>query len=473
MTKPKGMGANPLRRPERVEGRSVVSALGDSSGITQVSTGSIVLNPDNPVARIDDVEALAESVREVGVLQPLLLAPAGAFTAAHPEHRDTVDGYEWVVLAGHRRLAAAAEAGLGEVPAVMRQDLSQLGRDDEVLLHENLHRKELTPLEEARGYARMSERSLSQRAIAKHTGISQGQIAKRLSLLKLVPEAQSAVDSGRLAVVEALEWAKEPSDVQTTALELLTEAAGTPQYVPSRILQTAQHQVRLKVRRNEAQAKATELGLTVLEPLAGGRNQARAIADPDEIEAAKERGDLFVEPGRYQDEPELVTTFWPETEPVSDYEQRERAAERTRKQAMKAREECLRSVAASAPSTKEVSDALIQMSLAGGGLGSTVTTRARKLAKEAGIGPAAESDWDWREQLVGRAQSRGHLAWLIYLAWLEDVTRGPHQRWSSLQTDYLQLLRSHGGYVPTEWEQQRLDDIERSNDPEDGETDER
>ena len=215
--KSRGMGANPLARSAGGQGRSLVSALGDSSGITMVATSSVSSNPDNPSGRVADVESLIESVREVGVLQPLLLAPSGVFGLAHPEHLEAVQGFEWVILAGHRRHVAAIGAGLAEVPAVVREDLSRDGRDDEVLLHENLHRKELTALEEARGYGRMASRGLSQRAIARHTGISQGQIAKRMSLLKLVPEVQDAVDTDKLVVIEALSWAKEPEDVQLAA----------------------------------------------------------------------------------------------------------------------------------------------------------------------------------------------------------------------------------------------------------------
>lgn len=464
----KGMGANPLTRGQ-AGGRSLVAALGDSAGIMMVPVSRIAANPDNPPARVADVEALTESVREVGVLQPLLLVPVDVFTQAHPEHVAVLDGYDWVSLAGHRRHAAAVAAGRAEVPAVARRDLSEQGRDDEVLLHENLHRKELTPLEEARGYARMAARGLSQRAIAKHTGISQGQIAKRLSLLKLVPGVQVAVEQERLLVVDALEWVKAPERVQQVAAELLQEAAGTWQEDPARVLQSAQHQVTQEHRRAAAEARAAELGVAVHEPpVAGGQGQTRPVSTPAEIEAAAQRGDLFVEPGRYQDDPELVTTHRAEPEPVSDYEQREMATERDRKRATNAREECLRQIASAAPSTRQVSAALVQMTLAGGGLGGTVTTRARKLAAHAGIGPREDSDWGWRDQVSNVPSSRGHLAWLIYLAWSEDMAGSPFRTWGPEQVAYLGLLAERGGHVPTRWEQERLSEARSADQQEDG-----
>lgn len=314
----------------------------------------------------------------------------------------------------------------------------------------------------ARGYARMADRGLSQRAIAKHTGISQGQIAKRLSLLKLIPEAQAALEQDHLVVGEALEWAKEHDRVQRMALEALLTAAGTYQYDPASALQTAHRQVTLEGRRAAAEAKATELGMAVHEPpVAGWQGQARPVDTPEEIEAAKQRGDLFVKPGQYQDDPELVTTYRAEPERVSDYEQRQKSAESRRKQAMKAREECLRKVARKMPSTREVTEAILQMTLAGGGLGGTVTTRARKLAAHAKIGPQADSDWEWRDQLAVPTSSRGHLAWLIYLAWLEDLARLPHQPWGTTQVYYVKLLTKIGGYVPAQWEQQHLTEAQQ------------
>ena len=164
-----------------------------------------------------------------------------------------------------------------------------------------------------------------------------------------------------------------------------------------------------------------------------------------------------------------MTTYQAEAEPVSDYEQRQKTAERERKLAIKAREQSLVQVARLAPSAKEVTDALVHMTLAGGGLGSSVTTRARKLARQAGIGPVGESDWDWRDQLKRATTGRGRLGWLIYLAWMEEMARTDHRSWDSDQIAYLELLTDKGGHVTTAWEQQRLDEAAAgpSNEPAD------
>src|SRR5690606_9921770 len=151
----KGMGASPLGKSEGRR-RSLVSTLGDSSGIGQmVPVEHIADNPANPPARAEDLSGLLESVREVGVLQPVLLVPAAAFIKVNPQHADAVGERAWVLLAGHRRVAAARLADRDEVHAIIREDLSLSGRDAEIMLHENLHRKELTPLEEARAYAQL------------------------------------------------------------------------------------------------------------------------------------------------------------------------------------------------------------------------------------------------------------------------------------------------------------------------------
>lgn len=132
-------------------------------------------------------EALAElaaSIRESGVVQPVVVRSAGR-------------GYE--LLAGERRWRAAQQAGLHEIPALLRDDLS----DDEAQvlgLIENLQRESLSPIETAEGLRRLGEsHALTHEAIGSRIGKSRVYVTNFLRLLSLVPAVQAMVDEGRLA----------------------------------------------------------------------------------------------------------------------------------------------------------------------------------------------------------------------------------------------------------------------------------
>jgi ParB/RepB/Spo0J family partition protein len=146
---------------------------------------------DNLRQELGDLSDLA-SVATMGVLEPLLLTPRGA------------GGY--TIVAGHRRHAAAVAAGLTRVPATVREYTED--ERVEVMLVENLQRRNLGPLDEARGYRRLLELGLRQQAIAGRLGISQSHVSKRLALLNLPTEAVDALHSGGITVTDAVELTK-------------------------------------------------------------------------------------------------------------------------------------------------------------------------------------------------------------------------------------------------------------------------
>jgi ParB family chromosome partitioning protein len=130
---------------------------------------------------------LADSIREQGIVQPLIARRRG-------------DDYE--LIAGERRWRAAQMLGLGEVPAIVRE------ADDrqvlELALIENLQRENLNPIEEAQGYAQLTEQfQLTQEQAAAKVGRSRSVVANALRLLKLAPEVQAFVRDGRLSVGHA------------------------------------------------------------------------------------------------------------------------------------------------------------------------------------------------------------------------------------------------------------------------------
>lgn len=149
-------------------------------------------NPEQPRRTFepDALDELAASIREHGVLSPLLVRPApdGAFT----------------LISGERRLRAAALAGLHEVPIVVRDDADDPARQLEMALVENLQREDLDPVEEARGYQRLMEAyGHTQEAVARKVGRNRVTVANALRLLRLPDGVQELVREGRLSVGHA------------------------------------------------------------------------------------------------------------------------------------------------------------------------------------------------------------------------------------------------------------------------------
>src|SRR5215471_10083162 len=143
-----------------------------------------------PRKSFEGLDALIESVRTVGLLQPILVRPVAGFA----------DTYE--IVAGERRWRAAQRAQLHEVPVVVRslgdQDALQLG------LIENLQRADLSPVDEAEGYRRlMSEFSQTQEEIARTVGKSRPHVANTLRLLELPAAVQDMLRQGELSAGQA------------------------------------------------------------------------------------------------------------------------------------------------------------------------------------------------------------------------------------------------------------------------------
>jgi ParB family chromosome partitioning protein len=157
------------------------------AGFAQIPVDHVRPNPLQPRHRFDGeaLEELAASIRRHGVLQPLLVS------------EDPPTGY--VLITGERRLRAAQRAGLQTVPAVIRErvhDEQQL----ELALVENLQRRDLTPLEEARAFDHLrSSLGLSQHEIADRVGMDRSTVANSLRLLKLSDDIQAMIELGELS----------------------------------------------------------------------------------------------------------------------------------------------------------------------------------------------------------------------------------------------------------------------------------
>ncbi|MGH3900517.1 MAG: ParB/RepB/Spo0J family partition protein [Pseudonocardiaceae bacterium] len=171
---------------------------------------------DNPLGvrnSVGELDGLEASIRARGLLQPLIVARAKVFRLARPEASVNAEA-EWVLLAGHRRREAARRTGIGTAIAIVRDDLVASEDSAAVALAENVHRAGLSPLEEARVLSVLRNLGLSQREISGRTGISQGQVSKRLQLLDLPAELRDRIDDGSLTVADALTILHELSDPQ-------------------------------------------------------------------------------------------------------------------------------------------------------------------------------------------------------------------------------------------------------------------
>lgn len=161
----------------------------DGSGLRMIPIGSIVPNPNQPRVHFDEaaLEDLAKSIRAIGVLQPILVRPSNG-------------GYE--LIAGERRWRAATSAGLTEIPAVVKvtDDMSST----EQALVENLHRQDLTALEEAAAYRQLlDDFSLTHDQVATRVGKSRSAISNALRLLTLPASIQEVLADGRLSAGHA------------------------------------------------------------------------------------------------------------------------------------------------------------------------------------------------------------------------------------------------------------------------------
>jgi ParB family chromosome partitioning protein len=158
-------------------------------GLQELPIGTVHPNPLQPRRMFDEeaLEGLTDSVRELGVLQPVLV-------------RAKDDGYE--LIAGERRWRAAKRAGLPTIPAVVRttDDVSSL----EQALVENLHRQDLNALEEAAAYQQLIEDfGMTQDQVAKRVGKSRSAVANQLRLFQLPPTVQKLVGEGLISAGHA------------------------------------------------------------------------------------------------------------------------------------------------------------------------------------------------------------------------------------------------------------------------------
>lgn len=166
------------------------SAPAASTGLLEVPVNSLVANRFQPRTHFDEeaLTSLTASIRELGVLQPVLVRDAGDGT------------YE--LIAGERRWRAAKRAGLTTIPVVVR-DVSDTTSLEQALV-ENLHREDLNPLEEAAAYQQLlDDFSMTHEDVARRVGKSRAAVSNTLRLFQLPPAVQRLVHDGQLSAGHA------------------------------------------------------------------------------------------------------------------------------------------------------------------------------------------------------------------------------------------------------------------------------
>lgn len=177
-----------MSKPRRALGRgldALIPSAESREGAAEIPIARVSPNPHQPRQAIDE-ESLAElaaSIREHGVIQPLVVTQVGD---------------EYQLIAGERRWRAAQLAGLTSVPAIIKETTPQ--QTLELALVENVQRADLNPLEEAGAYRQlMDEFGLTQEQVAERVGKSRTAVANTVRLLRLPDDVKEALAAGRIS----------------------------------------------------------------------------------------------------------------------------------------------------------------------------------------------------------------------------------------------------------------------------------
>jgi ParB family transcriptional regulator, chromosome partitioning protein len=181
---------------------------GSLVGLRHLPIDLLKANPNNPRRSFseDDITSLAASLKDKGVLQPIMVRPSG-------------EGYE--IVAGERRWRAAQRAGIHQVPVIIREldDRETL----EIAIIENVQRSDLNPLEEARAYKMlMDQYDYTQQQLAESIGKSRSHIANTLRLMQLPQSVLGHIESGQLSAghARAIVATENPNDLAEHIIKL-------------------------------------------------------------------------------------------------------------------------------------------------------------------------------------------------------------------------------------------------------------
>lgn len=251
---------------------------------------SIRPHPKNPRIDLGDRTDLTADIRENGLIEPLVVVPGswgkpsgecaecGTQVPRSPvgvlrEH--IIDGRpcpggsepaadDWYVVAGHRRRESSIDAGLWDVQCVIRTDLRTMAEQVALMMRENGHRRDLTPVEEARGFEQLTLEGLTATRIAQQVKVSKKVVDRRLALLRLPEDAKTQLHTGVMTLDDAEAMLDLPPEAQKRALH----AVGTKEF--------RQEVAQQRVGTDTPAAVAAELRAGFLQPyLTGAQRPAR------------------------------------------------------------------------------------------------------------------------------------------------------------------------------------------------------
>ena len=205
-----GLGLDALLG-EEISLSAVNTREAGTEGIRLLPLDELKPNPDQPRGHfdLDSLKELAESIRQQGVIQPILA-------------ESRADG-SFKLIAGERRLRASKIAGLSEIPVIVRDFTPE--QKLEIALVENVQREDLTPMEEARAYRHLMDvLDLSQQDVADKVGKNRSTVANSLRLLKLPDNMREAVEQGQLTAghARALLSVTNPADQELLFSKILS-----------------------------------------------------------------------------------------------------------------------------------------------------------------------------------------------------------------------------------------------------------
>jgi ParB family chromosome partitioning protein len=459
----------------------------DLQQVHQLDLAEVVAHPANPrglvVAGDEGLAELVESIRSMGVLEAALVVPSGAAVAAWAELDDATAeqlangagrpwaegvpaGARWVLVAGHRRAEASRLAGLDRLPAVVREDLAaDPAGQVAAMAAENIARRDLAPLDEARSFSALAALGWSQRRIAAAAGCSPGQVAKRLSLLRLPAPIADAVRAGNLSVADALEFTALDTANATGAWKAYKDRSDYQASSPKAAVDITRRRAEWVAAASKAEQDLAEQGVPVVNPdkRFGSARWQHQIDDAKAIKQARKAGTLVASITGRGDVVYYTTAKPARTR--SAHEEAEATTRRERTKAMKARAVVCARIAQAGPPVHPGGRARALLDSFAQALLHSPAADVSQLAwtwthPDQG-GPGHSQHRDWIRGLVAGAgddavQARIHAAHAVALAQDEIQARWQYSGWGQRTIAYLDRLQA-AGYTPTPWETARLD----------------